>query len=122
MWGSVTYCISASTGYAPFELNYGFMPKFNGGITPSPSSLPGVRQFAETALDNLAQAHDVIIHSHVIQTHYANRKQREISPFKIGDKAYLSTEHLFLLKGRAKKLMPRYIGPYEIIVSKPEIL
>ena len=26
--------ISSSTGFAPFELNYGYMPMFIGGITP----------------------------------------------------------------------------------------
>jgi len=40
-------------------------------------------------------------------------------PSAIGDKVYFSTENLFLPKGRARKLMPKYIGPYEVTKSHP---
>ena len=33
----------------------------------------------------------------------------------MGDHAYLSTQNLTLLKGRARKLVPKYIGPYKIV-------
>ena len=32
-----------------------------------------------------------------------------------GDFVYLSTENLTLPKGRAKKLQPKYIGPYKVV-------
>jgi len=35
--------ISSSTGFAPFELNYGHMPMIIGGITPIEKAKPGVR-------------------------------------------------------------------------------
>ena len=35
--------ISSSTGFAPFELNYGYMPTLIGGITPMEKAKPGVR-------------------------------------------------------------------------------
>ena len=41
------------------------------------------------------------------------------APFAVGDKAYLSTENIALPKGRARKLMPKYIGPYEVTKSHP---
>ena len=39
--------------------------------------------------------------------------------FAEGDKVYLSTENLSLPKRRARKLMPKYIGPYRVTVSHP---
>ena len=32
-----------------------------------------------------------------------------------GDRVYLSTKNLALPKGRAKKLLPKFIGPYKVI-------
>ena len=53
--------------------------------------------------------------------HYANSRRR-IDEVKLekGQKAYLSTENLNLPKARAHKLMPKYIGPYEIISCNKE--
>jgi hypothetical protein len=34
--------ISSSTGFAPFELNYGFMPTLIGSITPMEKAKPGL--------------------------------------------------------------------------------
>lgn len=38
----------------------------------------------------------------------------------VGEHAYLSTEKLNMPKGRARKLLPKYIGPYKIIQVMPE--
>lgn len=43
----------------------------------------------------------------------------EVDPIKVGDKVYLSTANLRLPKGRAKKLLPRYIGPYTVLKARP---
>jgi len=112
---------SASTGYAPFELNYGYMPTFHGNIVPTPGEPPGVTDFVEKAKRYLAEAHDSIIESRVVQTFHANKRRSNATPYEMGDKVYLSTENLSLPKGRAKKLMPKYIGPYAIIALKPEV-
>ena len=65
--------ISSSIGFMPFELNYGYMPMFMGGITPIDNTKPGVKQFVNLAIGNLEKAHDAIIESHVTQTHQANK-------------------------------------------------
>jgi hypothetical protein len=54
--------------------------------------------------------------------YHANKRQRPDTPFAIGDKVYLSTENLILPKGRSRKLMPKYIGPYAVTKSCPEEL
>ena len=73
----------------------------------------------EHTKDNLSAAHDAIIHSRVNQTIQADRSRRKDPPMKAGDLAYLSTENLNLPKDRAWKLIPLYIGLYEILEAFP---
>jgi hypothetical protein len=103
--------ISSLSGFAPFDLNYGYMPNLNLGITPEPSSVPGVKQFVSCALQNLADVHNALIESRVRQMHNANCQRCESDTFAIGDLVYVSTEDLLLLKGRATKLLPKYLAP-----------
>ena len=58
---AINASISESTGYAPFELNGGFMPSMIKEIRSDESFARGVKSFAETALKNMADAHDAII-------------------------------------------------------------
>jgi hypothetical protein len=51
----------------------------------------------------------------VLQTHDANRRRREENPFFVGDLVYVSTANLSLPKGRASKLLPKYVGPFKIL-------
>ena len=115
---AVNSSINDSTGFAPFELTYGAMPRIfhKTGITP----LLGVKSFAEKALTNLAIAHDSIIASHTFQTHYANRHRSAEEPLRNGDLVYLSTKNLNLPRHWARKLMPTFIGPYPIVGASPE--
>jgi hypothetical protein len=50
----------------------------------------------------------------VEQTFHANKRRRREPEYQRGDLVYLSTENLSLPKGRARKLLPRYVGPYKI--------
>jgi hypothetical protein len=105
--------INSSSGFAPFELNYGYMPR----LVPFPTDdikYRGVKEFAQRARANLEIAHDAIIEARVTATYQANRKRSEEKPFKIGDLAYLSTANLNLPKRRARKLAPKYIGPFKV--------
>jgi hypothetical protein len=106
--------VNKSTGFAPFELTYGYVPRTIQSVETS--EYAGVQEYAEAARDMVAHAHDAIIASRVEQTHYANTRRRldEVN-LETGQKAYLSTENLNLPKARARKLMPKYIGPYEVL-------
>ena len=64
--------------------------------------------------DAVLTAHDAIIASRVKQTRAANNQRKE-APFALGDLVYLSTKNLSLPKGRARKLMPKFVGPYKIL-------
>ena len=111
---------SASTGFAPFELN-GAMPRIAFEVDRS-AVRPGVADFAQQVQDNLMMAHDAIIESRVEQTFQANKRRRgeqaadgKGDPFQKGNLVYLSTKNLNLPKKRAKKLLPKFIGPYKIV-------
>jgi hypothetical protein len=118
---AINSSISASTGFAPFELNYGYLPRMMAKLGANPEVPKGVRQFAETAALNLVAAHDAIIASRVEQTFQANKKRRKEPEYKMNDLAYLSTENLNLPKKRARKLLPRFIGPYRVIEVNPDL-
>ena len=77
--------------------------------------MPGVKLFVARALQNLADAHDAIIESRVRQTHNANRHRREDDTFAPGDLVLVSTADLSLPKGRATKLLPKYVGPFRVL-------
>ena len=89
---------SQTTGYAPFVLNYGSMPR--SMIWNSDSEYPGVRVFAQKMKNAILAAHDAIIAARVKQTRLANNRRKE-SPFVKGDFVYLSSQNLSLPKGRA---------------------
>ena len=117
---AINSSVSASTGFAPFELNYGYMPKMSS-FPSIPGSFPGATAFAERARHNLEQAHDALIEAHVNSTHQANkRRDGDVPIFRVGDLVYLSTANLSLPKGRARKLAPKYIGPYAVLEAHPE--
>src|SRR5258706_5273086 len=114
---AINSSINDSTGFAPFELTYGAMPRIFQMTVSTPFS--GVKSFAEKALTNIVIAHDSIIANHMFQTHYANRYQSAEEPLKEGDLVYLSTKNLNLPKHWSRKLMPTFIGPYPIVKANP---
>lgn len=103
---------SETTGFSPFFLNYGRMPR--PLIWNSVSEYPGVEEFAQKMKEAIMTAHDQIIETRVKQTHQAN-KHRRPAEFKMGELVYLSTKNLRLPKARARKLIPKYIGPFPIV-------
>jgi hypothetical protein len=111
---AINSSISASTGYAPFELNGGYMPQIMKEFPKEKIMSKRIREFAAQALINLASAHDAIIEARTLQMFYANQKRGEEPTIKKGDLVYLSTKNLNLPKGRTRKLCPKYIGPYKI--------
>jgi hypothetical protein len=105
--------ISATTGFAPFELNHGYMPRIDLPVNTD-TTFKGVSQFAQQARWILMAAHNAILEHHMDQTFHANRKCRKSEIYAADVHVYLSTQNLTLPKGRARKLVPRYIGPYHV--------
>ena len=111
--------VSATTVFAPFELNQGYMPQI-GMPMLFDTTFKGVKQFALQAKWDLMAAHNVIITNCVQQTFHANKKCYASDLYHVGDHIYLLTQNLTLHKGRARKLVPKYIGPYKVVKAHNE--
>jgi hypothetical protein len=64
-------------------------------------------------------AHDTLIEARVFQKMYADKKQHSEPEIKEGNMVYLSTKNISMPKGRASKLVPRYVGPYKVTKAIP---
>ena len=105
---------SASTGFAPFFLNFGRMPRAMIWESVTTTEYPSIREFANQKKLALMSAHDSILAARVKQTRDANKRRQDV-PFKQGDLVYLSSQHIKFPKGLARKLIPKYLGPYRIL-------
>ena len=111
--------VSTTMGFASFELNQGYMPEI-GMPTSFDTTFKGVKQFTSQAKWDLMAAYDMIIANCIQQTFYANKKHRASDLYHVGDHMYLSTQNLTLPKGRVRKLVPMYIGPYKVVKAHNE--
>jgi len=110
---AINFSINSLSGFAPFELNYGYLPQ----LVPFPAEnakYKGVREFAQHTHSNLEIVHDAIIKAHIKGTYQANCHRSEEPVLKIGNLAYLSTVNLNLPRRQACKLAPKYIGPFKV--------
>lgn len=93
--------ISATTQFAPFEINYGWLPTMLPNVKESEPLFGGVKRFAEQAMMNISAVHDAIISARVVQTTQANKSRRQEPSLQVGEMVYLATQDLNLPKGRA---------------------
>ena len=105
---------SETTGYSPFFLNSGQTPRSFLWKSPTTDEYPAVRTFAKRMKDVVMDAHDAILTARVKQAQTANNR-RKPAPFAENDLVYLSTKNLRLPKGKARKLAPKFIGPFMIL-------
>eukprot|EP00877_Chromochloris_zofingiensis_P013639 jgi/Chrzof1/8529/Cz03g14150.t1 len=108
----------ASTGLSPFYLMYGYQPETPISLTnPLHSSRNNKVQAAADMLQQMAKelalAQDLIKEAQDAQAAYANKGRREHT-FAVGDSVMLSTKNLSFPKGSSKKLLPKFVGPFEI--------
>ena len=108
--------VSSSTGYSPFYLYCGQHPISPSVITAQVDLTNDITN--QTTIDMLekvqqdfARAADNIRHAQQRQSHYANKKRRDLS-FEVGDKVLLSGSHIN--QPGSRKLNPKYLGPFEI--------
>ena len=109
---------SESTGYVPFEANYGWMLHIIQGISFD-TLRPGVKQFVQDITNVPDKTFDRLLVQRTCQAVKANQHRREGQSFKEGDLVLLSTTNLNMPKGHAHKLCPKYIGPYKVIKADP---
>jgi len=105
---------SESTGFSPFFINSGMMPRAMIWDNATKDEYPSIRNFALQKKLAIMSAHDSILVARVKQTRDANRK-RQPAPFEENDLVYVSTKNITFPKKLARKLIPKYIGPYKIV-------
>jgi hypothetical protein len=115
---AINSSINVSTGFAPFEVARGYVPSMIRELTTERKLPRGIRAFADQALLNLAEAHDAIIAARVFSTIQANKHRSAEPVITEGMLVYLSTKNLSLPKGRATKLLPKFVGPYRVQTRK----
>ena len=90
--------VIATTGFAPFELNQGYLPQV-GMPTLFDTKFKGVKQFALQVKWELMAAHDTIIANCIQQMFHTNKKHHASDEYNMGDHVYLPTQNLTLPKG-----------------------
>ncbi|KAG8724914.1 hypothetical protein FRC09_012079 [Ceratobasidium sp. 395] len=102
---------SEATGLSPFYLNYGRTPSLM--VNDTNSKFPGVREHVERIKLAIMVAHDALIDARAKMTRAAN-KHRRPAEIKEGRLVYVSTQNMRLPKGQARKLAPKFVGPYKV--------
>ena len=97
---AINSSINTTTGYAPFKLKHGYMLQ-SGQHISTDTAFKGVKQFAQQAVWNLLDAHNVILEHRIEQMHYSNKCHKSGIEYQINDLIYLSTKNLSLPKHRA---------------------
>jgi transposase InsO family protein len=115
---AINASVSETTRYAPFELNGGYMPSMIREIRTDEAIPKGIKEFANSALQHLAEAHDAIIKARVFQTRKANEHRAAEPDITKGTLVFLSMKNLNLPKGRARKLCPKFVGPYKVLQAE----
>ena len=116
---AINSSIGNATGLALFKINYGYMPAMMREMRMTERTPPGVRTFNQNALKSMTLVHDVLIKNRISQQKYANKRQYKEPEIKINNFIYLSIKNLAMPKGRASKLVPKYMGPYKITKAIP---
>ncbi|KAJ9534750.1 hypothetical protein QJQ45_013129 [Haematococcus lacustris] len=99
----------------PFLVNTGQSP-----LTPALLELPGevycpsARKLSEWWQSNVKQARHFMEQAQQRQAHLANKGRRDVE-YHPGQLVLLSTKNLRLKPGKAKKLLPRFIGPFKVL-------
>ncbi|KAJ9522416.1 hypothetical protein QJQ45_008282 [Haematococcus lacustris] len=98
----------------PFLVNYGQSP-----ITPvlhklpRPCLSPSAESFAKKWEHEVKHAQECMRVAQDRQQRYANKRRRDVT-FSVGDSVLLSTKNLRNAPGRARKFLPRYVGPFKV--------
>ena len=117
---AINNSIHTSTGHTPFYLNYGEHPSTpETSIIPQAMDVPAAADTIEKLKDALEIARAKMEEAQKHQAYYANSSRRE-QTFQQGDKVLVRTAN-YLDRMRRKegshaatRLLPKFIGPYEI--------
>jgi hypothetical protein len=98
----------------PFMVNFGQQPR-----TPLTQSggrevrVPQASNFAKTMAENLARAKASLLAARSCQKLFADERRREVE-LDVGQKVLLSTINFKLAHPGTRKLLPKWVGPFEV--------
>lgn len=126
--------VNKSTGYSHFHLHLGRTPRLLPPLTPKgvhdiredfPADINNALEAIISLKSDIADAHDALVAAKISQANSANAHRDKEPVFTVGDLVYLSTAHRRREyttgnNRRVAKFMPRFDGPYKIIIAHPE--
>ena len=80
----------------------------------SGSQVPAAKDFALAMSNVISEAKKHLLAAQQRQKSYADTKRRDVS-YEVGSEVLLSTSNIKLKTPGARKLLPRWIGPFEIV-------
>jgi hypothetical protein len=103
-----------SIGMTPFYMTYGCHPPLPTRLAEPSQDNPAGKQFAERVHAAVNRAKQLLQNAQQKQAEQANKHRRDLE-FAVGDKVLLSTANIVIKTPGKQKLLPRFIGPYEIL-------
>jgi hypothetical protein len=98
----------------PFFLNSGRHPTTPKTLGKLESRVPQAKDFAQSMQEHIRVAKKWLEKARQRSKTYADKKRKEVV-FDVGQKVLLNTKNLRLRHPGARKLLPRWIGPFEIM-------
>ena len=116
---AINSAVSRSTGKAPFEIVYGYLPRTFPPITFDQDN-PASMDFVENRMLSQLSAQDSIIAAKTEQSYHVNKHRKGDPAIAIGDLVVVSNESQLshLPKGR-QKLALKWVGPYKVTKTDP---
>ena len=103
----------------PFYLNYGFHPRVPLSSVRQEVNVPAACDFVQHMQEIITKAKQSLQAAQQRQKHFADTHRKEVI-FNVGDKVLLETKNIELRTAAGsghKKLLPRWLGPFEIIAK-----
>jgi hypothetical protein len=119
---AVNNSFNQSTRASPFYLNGGEHPRtpLNRGLRDDDN--PAARTLCERVHENLKVARQHLRVAQDRMTTSANRKRRDVT-YRVDDEVMLNTKNIRLNAVGTPKLLPRYVGPFNVcqVISKTAV-
>src|SRR6201993_312296 len=113
--------IHSGTEHSPYYLNHGEeMRKPIDYVIPPTPQHTDTESMLTKLHSSLDRAKQHLLAAQQKQAEYANTHRRHVN-FNVGDRVWLSTEHLHLASTNSQKLQHRWCGPFRIIQKLSDV-